>query len=471
MNVSAAGPQQRYVDEEEEALSPSDGLFGRGPRRSTSSSAAPVSWSGNDYPSHPYTPSHAHTGLVPPATSSSDTVPTSSQVPHVPDVWVSDPSLEPGTTAEQKEQEAQREREYNSTVDHLNSSFSPNLIHNVRPPRQAPISTSGPSSGHVSSSAFSLLNPHHAQPHLSQPSHQRYHPIATRSPTAPGSSSTAPYGSHYGYTPSAAASSSVAGPSRSRRSDTLYSERSSLFSEAPPAYTPSPTSPTTTYNSYNNNNNNNNNHNYQTFSPVSSSARPATLTPASTTMGRPSESEGHGLLAGQTYQAIPQSMGGEPDEEGHYVYPRPRSWRDRVKSFSWRRHWKLVLLGLLLTFVTVGFLVSSFKGVKDEVSCVSQGSQPGIPMLTKHNREQSNSLATKYPTPNRQAPRSPFKTKTAYDSLTHPSMATCPGARPARPRKSNTSTPNSTSISWPTAMSLSSKTSSKPTPAAALMFA
>lgn len=87
-------------------------------------------------------------------------------------------------------------------------------------------------------------------------------------------------------------------------------------------------------------------------------------------MGRASESEGHGLLAGQTYQAIPQSMGGDPDENGHFTYPRPTAWRGRLRAFSWRRHWKLVVLALVLTFVTVGFLVSSVLGVKNEVSCL-----------------------------------------------------------------------------------------------------
>jgi hypothetical protein len=86
-------------------------------------------------------------------------------------------------------------------------------------------------------------------------------------------------------------------------------------------------------------------------------------------MGRISESESRGLLAGGEYQSVPQDMGGQADDD--YTYTRRANWRDRVRSRVSgldRRTCKLVALGVVLLFVTVGFLVSSVVRVKDEVS-------------------------------------------------------------------------------------------------------
>ena len=86
-------------------------------------------------------------------------------------------------------------------------------------------------------------------------------------------------------------------------------------------------------------------------------------------MGRISESESRGLLASHEYQSIPQDMGGQADDD--YTYTRTGNWRDRVRSRVSSldgRTCKLVALGVVLLFVTAGFLVSSFIGVKDEVS-------------------------------------------------------------------------------------------------------
>lgn len=89
-------------------------------------------------------------------------------------------------------------------------------------------------------------------------------------------------------------------------------------------------------------------------------------------MGRISESESRGLLASHEYQSLPQDMGGQADDE--YTYTRTGNWRDRVRSRVSSvngRTCKLVALGIVLLFVTVGFLVSSFAGVKDEVSTLN----------------------------------------------------------------------------------------------------
>lgn len=66
-------------------------------------------------------------------------------------------------------------------------------------------------------------------------------------------------------------------------------------------------------------------------------------------------------------------MGGEldPDDDGHFGDRRPVGWRDSLRSFDWRKQWKLVVLGVILTFVTVGFLLSSVLRVKTEVSVMA----------------------------------------------------------------------------------------------------
>lgn len=354
--------QQQPQPDEDVILSPSDGYFGR----SGPTSVAPEF---NDYPSHPYTPPYAHgrqetsaLGHVDAGTSWPNSLPASSQVPHVPNVWVSDPSLEQGSTAESKAREAREEREQNRRLfDHnrLNSSLNPAF----GPPHHHSPSTS-PQEG--SSSAFSLLNPQPLPPPTGVPRTSTTGPgLGHPAAGASSSTNTPPYRGHR-YAPSSSSSAgpsfTTSAPSRPGRSATIYSERSSLFSEAPPAYTPSPTSPTSNSSSYN----------YQTFNPTGT--RYSNSNSNSNDMGRllESEPESHGLLAGQTYQSIPESMGGEPDDSSHFTYPHPVTWKDRVKSFDWRKHWKLVLLGLVLAVVTVGFLVSSVSGLKRQVS------RPGV---------------------------------------------------------------------------------------------
>lgn len=363
--------QQQQQPDEEVILSPSDGYFGR-------SGSASTAQEFNAYPSHPYTPPRAQgrqetsaSGHVVDGTPSPTSIQASSQVPHVPNVWVSDPSLEQGSTAEGKAREAREEREQNRRLfataenhNRLNTRLNPALGHSHQ--HHPPTSTSSPRDG--SSSAFSLLNPEPLPP----PPHSG----------VPRTSST---GSGFQHRHAPSSSSSVgpsittSAPSRPQRSATVYSERSSLFSEAPPAYTPSPTSPTTASSSYN----------YQTFTPQGSSSSNSNYSNSQRhnhspqqhngNMGRLSESESHGLLAGQTYQSIPESMGGEPDDNGHFTYPQPTGWKDRVRNFDWRKQWKLVLLGLVLTFVTMGFLVSSVSGLRRNVSC--PGSSP-CPLFT-----------------------------------------------------------------------------------------
>lgn len=334
---------------EEDVLSPTDGYFGR----SGSGQPSPASRAGAIYPSDPYSSSSRNQeGQVHAASTSASAGPstsgytaaTSAQVPRVPDVWVSDPSIAQESTAESKAREAREERELlNSRRRAAGQLDVPNPSALTFPSSHQvgrggyPPTPSHPDSQSQSSSSSSTSTSG------SSGSHPRY-------AFGPGLSSVLQYvpptHSPQRYTPPFPTALS-----RPQRSGTVYSERSSLFSEAPPAYTPSPTtsSPTTVSSVY------------QTFSPSSPF-----------NMGRPSESESQGLLAGQHNQyRSPQDMGGERTEGDYYSTFTPTGdWRDRARGcvphFTGRTC-KFVVLGLVLVFVTVGFIASSFVGVEDKV--------------------------------------------------------------------------------------------------------
>lgn len=331
------GPPQQQSDEEV-ALSPSDGYFGRSdpPSEGPSTTAYPSDSSYTAFNSQ----RQQHYDQVPFNRSTSASVPRSSQVPHVPNIWVSDPSLEQGSV--DKAREAQEERDpyqnrhlYNAAA-YQQHRADPNL---------GSSSLSSPAAAGASSNTFT-------------PRNSQFPAAATGRPTAASPSSSSSVATHR-YTPSHA---SLAAPGRPHYPQRIYSERSSLFGDAPPAYTPSPTSPASNTASSGTPHHNN----YQTFSPTSPTAPGISRD----NMGRLSESESHGLLAGQTYNAIPQSMSGEldPNDDGHFEYPRPIGWKDRVRQFDWRKNWKLVLLGVVLTIITLALLVRSVQGPKEEVS-------------------------------------------------------------------------------------------------------
>lgn len=375
----------RPSQQEAQALSPADGYFGRSD--SGRSRGPPNAYNSRSNASHGRNNDNYR-----------NNIPISSQVPHVPDRWVSDPSLDQGTQESDKAREAREERQqYQNTRPFA----TPDRQLNQNLTSTSPATDVRPDAPSPSSAAFSLLNPSHrphTQEQLAPPvrtttrdlhednnkynnTHDFYSragpSTATSSRASAGagpsstprhqftprypSSSSSPSAFHIGSAPVAAALPPPHPISRPRRSSTAYSERSSLFSEAPPAYTPSPTSPTSAASTTVNH--------YQTFSPPSppSSSPPTSSSPPN--MGRPSESEARGLLVGQVYQAIPESMGGDPDQhdDNEFTYPRP-TLRERLKRFSFRRQWKMIVLALVLLFVTIGFLVTSIKGIKKEVS-------------------------------------------------------------------------------------------------------
>lgn len=331
------GPPQQQSDEEV-ALSPSDGYFGRSdpPSGGLSTTAYPSDSASTALNSQ----RQQHPEQVPFNRSTSASVPRSSQVPHVPNIWVSDPSLEQGSIDKAREAQEERDQYQNRHLYNTTAYQQHRADRNL-----GSSSLSSPAAAGASSTTFPL--------------HNSRFPAATGRPTAASPSSSSSVVAAHRYTPSHSSFSAAGRPHYPQR---IYSERSSLFGDAPPAYTPSPTSPTSNTTSSGTPHHNN----YQTFSPTSPIA-PGT---SSNNMGRLSESESHGLLAGQTYNAIPQSMSGEldPNDDGHFEYPRPIGWKDRVRHFNWRKNWKLVLLGVVLTIITLALLIRSVQGPKEEVS-------------------------------------------------------------------------------------------------------
>ncbi|TPX07798.1 uncharacterized protein E0L32_010485 [Thyridium curvatum] len=330
-------------DEDTTHLSPTDGYF-----RASSETATSGTWD-----SEAYRPSDH----VPSSPSRDVDAGFAGYTPHVPDVWVQDPSLvrqqEGGgsSTAADKAREAEEERSANAPSGALNSS-----------------TTSGSTPARSATGFY-----HGRHQHLQQqlPSAARDNlalaydsPTATYNTSPPSSryapSSRADTGGHSQYTPSTSSSgrfyphhhyhhhhhqhsnsgaSSVGAGSSSGRA---FSERSSLLpSEAPPAYTPSAT--TTASNSGD--------------PPTSPTARAAGSTHAYSTflrspaMGR--RDEARGLLAGHP----PESMGGDPDDvSGGDV---EMAWRERVRRrvpFVNGRNCRMVGLALVLLLMTVGFL-------------------------------------------------------------------------------------------------------------------
>ncbi|KAK0634741.1 hypothetical protein B0T17DRAFT_485038 [Bombardia bombarda] len=269
-------------------------------------------------------------GFSPSSTSNhTSTSGESSSVLHVPNILVPDPSLEPGSTAESKAREADLERLGNRrllstpTLTPQGSTVSADQSFHPQAAEEAVPSQGGPPSAYSSTSSETGV--------------QRGSGIASPSPQAayyqPSSASA--------YNPSTASSYTSYTPRR----PAFRNSSSVLSREAPPAYTPSPTSPSTaqsTSDSF---------RNYSTFS------QPPSVVYSN--MGRLEESQG--LLAAHE----PQSMGGP--EEG--LAAGTPDWRERARRRAHcmsGRACKKLFLGLILLLVTTGFLTSMIAGVRDE---------------------------------------------------------------------------------------------------------
>ncbi|KAK4455076.1 hypothetical protein QBC34DRAFT_107308 [Podospora aff. communis PSN243] len=233
--------------------------------------------------STPYSPS-----------SAASTAATSPNVPRVPNILVEDPSLPRGSTAESKAREADRER----------------FVNREWPRQCQPRYPSG--SNRASASRWNTGS-------RAGPGRDAHY--------TPASSSTYPY-TPTSYTPYA--------PPRA-----AYDESSLLLPrEAPPAYTPSPTSSSSSQ---------------SPASPTSYSTFPPNIAAA---MGRHDETQGLLANAGE-----PQSMG-NPDDDINRV---PLTWRDRLRSRVRQphngRYAKVVLVALLLSIITIGFVRTAVSGV------------------------------------------------------------------------------------------------------------
>jgi hypothetical protein len=237
--------------------------------------------------STPYSPSSATSAAA-----------TSSNVPRVPNILVEDPSLPRGSTAESKAREADQERFVNSEWPRQYQSRYP------------------PGRNGASASRWDIGS-------RTGPGRDAHY--------TPASSSTYPY-TPTSYTPYA--------PPRA-----AYDESSMLLPrEAPPAYTPSPTSSSS----------------QSPASPSSYNTFPPNIAAA---MGRQDETQG--LLANADE---PQSMG-NPDEGINSV---PFTWRDRLRSrvrhHRNKRCAQVVLVALFLTLITIGFVQAAVSGVGAGVS-------------------------------------------------------------------------------------------------------
>lgn len=319
-----ADSSQGDHEEDPSALSPTDGYFHASPPPDAAASAAAAGYgfSGDSY----YRPQHQYHNSV------SSAGPTSSNVPHVPDVWVADPSLEQGSTADSKRREAEEDRLRNRGGDDVSSYYHTRADDISSPYPQASPTTGGRNA--PLSSSF-IYTPTHSRGHIlsasnqHQPQHTTYHPGRYMpSPTTTTSHSHSNSNSH------------------SREAPGVYSERPAVLpSEAPPAYTPSPISPPSSP---------------QGQTPV----RPNYSTfPQRDTMGRP-ESE---QLLGNNYND-PQSMTGSPSGDNSYgTAPAWRRQPRRGLNFLRRHNCRVALLGLLLLVVTLGFLANPFTVVNDKV--------------------------------------------------------------------------------------------------------
>ncbi|KAK4118702.1 hypothetical protein N657DRAFT_583122 [Parathielavia appendiculata] len=237
-------------------------------------------------------------------TSSGTVVPASSNVPHVPNVLVEDPSLE-RSAAEGKAREAEQERRRNDQgLPDSNDGDTPTV-----PSLAAGASRNGPTS------AYQV-------------------PPSSQSATPSSASVAATY-----YAPS---SSSRRPSAATPTSYTAYSQRSAYHGErfpfvpreAPPAYTPSPISPINSHGF------DSASSNYRTFSQATHTV---------VNMGRPEETQG--LLSHQ-----PESM---RDHNSDGLDEETPSWRGRIRKARRRlggAKYKMMLSALLLLLVTAGFV-------------------------------------------------------------------------------------------------------------------
>ncbi|KAH7021210.1 uncharacterized protein B0I36DRAFT_435083 [Microdochium trichocladiopsis] len=158
------------------------------------------------------------------------------------------------------------------------------------------------------------------------------------------------------------------------RSTLIHARPPSVYSDAPPAYSPSastPLSPTT--------NRQDNDDSDDAASRHSIPANYNTFGPPSTTMGSPRHAEYDPLLGRN-----PQSMSGRPaDEEAGTSPPWKHNYRSiRSRLPAWL-NWKVVLGGIILLAIALAFIATPFSGAQDKESTLKPAkpidSTPGEP--------------------------------------------------------------------------------------------
>ncbi|KAI2617396.1 hypothetical protein GGR54DRAFT_641048 [Hypoxylon sp. NC1633] len=214
-------------------------------------------------------------------------------VPNVPNILVSDPTLQqtPGSGAESKAREAEEERVSSNT--------------------------------RTSDDDYYNISPHTRPGNSREPSHSEQHRVSSTTPRQPRYHPT----SAHTYLPSSASRTPFQSyPSQGRTP--------SVYSNAPPAYSPSPTTP---------------------ISPTSQSTQPRSYNTFTSTMGVSDIVEQERLLGRD-----PESIGRPDDQEVGAIPQWGWRVRRRLRLPTWLS-WKMLLVGLIVLVVSIGLLASAFR--------------------------------------------------------------------------------------------------------------
>lgn len=244
----------------------------------------------------------------------------SNVVPRVPNVMVADPTLQQSeTSAESKAREAGQERLLNSPTRHLHPQDTATRDSSSYAPSTSPSTRS----------------------YSTQPTHTW---------------STA-------YTPSSStAATSVSGSRQPSQTIPSRGRSASVYSDAPPAYTPSPTSP------------------------PSSSASPSSPTSPLFPNGPSNQARTYntfpsnmGIESERLLGRDPESMGHPDDEEAARIPQWNRRIRRRLPPWL---SWRMLMLAAVLLIVSIGFLASSYRVFKVDENVSS--TIYSVPLYTSH---------------------------------------------------------------------------------------
>ncbi|KAK3954717.1 hypothetical protein QBC32DRAFT_207101 [Pseudoneurospora amorphoporcata] len=261
--------------------------------------------------------------------------------PFSPPVLEDDPSIDPSMTGDSKAREAAR---LSGRDEDIYNADEGNTTH------QSSRMNGGYPSLPVSSSTYATPSAH------SQPHQAAYYP---HFPSQAASSSSP-------YIPPTSGSPYTAYPQRHRQSTSSHGSSPYLF-EAPPAYTPSPTSASSTspLNSHAGSSTA-----YQTFPQARTPSSSSSSSSITDGMGRPDESTG--LLS----RSGPESMGGNPGDGPGNVKP---TWTERVSNrLPSRKTVRKTLLALIVAVLLLGFFAPpSNSGHNNNPTTPSPPSHPG----------------------------------------------------------------------------------------------